>query len=193
MSKKIDHIINEIVDQYAYADKSERPWIIGFSGGKDSTVLLTLVWKALEKIRQIPIPFQLKRPVYVVCNDTMVENPVIASYVEDVLRKIEIAARDQDLPIIVKKTTPKLEDTFWTNLIGKGYPAPNNSFRWCTDRLKITPTSSFLHEQIDNKGEAIVLLGTRYEESTKREASIRKHEVEGNRLSKHAHDLNTWL
>jgi len=97
------------------------------------------------------------------------------------------------LPIIVKKTTPKLEDTFWTNLIGKGYPAPNNSFRWCTDRLKITPTSSFLHEQIDNKGEAIVLLGTRYEESTKREASIRKHEVEGNRLSKHAHDLNTWV
>jgi DNA sulfur modification protein DndC len=193
MSKKIDHIINEIIDQYAFADKSERPWIIGFSGGKDSTVLLTLVWKALEKIRQMPTPFQLKRPVYVVCNDTMVENPVIASYVEDVLRKIEIAARDQDLPIIVKKTTPKLEDTFWTNLIGKGYPAPNNSFRWCTDRLKITPTSSFLHEQIDNKGEAIVLLGTRYEESTKREASIRKHEVEGNRLSKHAHDLNTWV
>ena len=52
MSKRIDVIIDKIIDQYAYAETSERPWIIGFSGGKDSTVLLTLVWKALEEIRK---------------------------------------------------------------------------------------------------------------------------------------------
>ncbi|WP_221411292.1 hypothetical protein [Empedobacter tilapiae] len=40
-SKKAEQIIDEIIDQYTYADTSERPWIIGFSGGKDSTVLLT--------------------------------------------------------------------------------------------------------------------------------------------------------
>ncbi len=193
MSKRIEKIIDEIVDQYCYADKSERPWIIGFSGGKDSTVLLTLVWKALEKIRTMPNPFQLRRPVYVVCNDTMVENPIIAEYVDEVLGKIEIAARDQDLPIFVKKTTPKLEETFWINVIGKGYPVPNNTFRWCTDRLKIRPTSNFLHEQIDEKGEAIVLLGTRYEESKRREQSIKKHETEGKRLAKHTTDINTWV
>ncbi|WP_026776290.1 DNA phosphorothioation system sulfurtransferase DndC [Polaribacter sp. Hel_I_88] len=193
MSKRIDQIIDEIIDQYAFADTSKRPWIIGFSGGKDSTVLLTLVWKALEKIRAMPNPFQLRRPVYVVCNDTMVENPIIAEYVDEVLVKIEIAARDQGLPIFVKKTTPKLEETFWINVIGKGYPVPNNTFRWCTDRLKIRPTSNFLHEQIDEKGEAIVLLGTRYEESKKREKSIKKHETEGKRLAKHATDINTWV
>jgi DNA sulfur modification protein DndC len=138
MSKRIQGIVDEIVDQYAYADGTKRPWIIGFSGGKDSTVLLTLVWKALQKIRnEFSAPFQLKRPVYVVCNDTMVENPIIEDYVDDVLSKIELAARDQDLPIFVKKTTPKLEETFWINVIGKGYPVPNNSFRWCTDKLKI--------------------------------------------------------
>lgn len=194
MSKRINNIIDEIIDQYTFADMSERPWIIGFSGGKDSTVLLTLVWKALLKIRSdFNPPYQLKRPVYVVCNDTMVENPIIAEYVDEVLGKIEIAARDQGLPIFVKKTTPKLEETFWINVIGKGYPVPNSSFRWCTDRLKIRPTSSFLHEQIDEKGEAIVLLGTRYEESQKREQSIRKHETEGNRLAKHTTDINTWV
>ena len=48
-SKKIEGIIGEIIDQYTYADTSERPWIIGFSGGKDSTVMLTLVWIALTK------------------------------------------------------------------------------------------------------------------------------------------------
>ena len=193
-SKKVEAIISEIIDQYAYADKSDRPWIIGFSGGKDSTVLLTLVWIALQRIKQdLPYPFQLRRPVYVVCNDTMVENPIISSYIDDVLVKIEEGARDQGIPIIVKKTVPKLEESFWINVIGKGYPVPNNTFRWCTDKLKIRPTSNFLLEQIDEKGEAIVLLGTRYEESTSRERSMKKHEVQGKRLSKHNTNANTYV
>ncbi len=193
-NKKTEGVIAEIIDQYAYADQSDRPWIIGFSGGKDSTVLLMLVWIALQRIREeMPYPFQLRRKVYVVCNDTMVENPIIANYVEDVLRKIDEAARDQDLPIFVQKTTPKLEETFWVNVIGKGYPVPNNAFRWCTDKLKIRPTSSFLIEQIDEIGEAIVLLGTRYDESATRERSIKRHEVTGSRLSKHQTTANTYV
>jgi len=192
-NKKAESIIAEIIDQYTYADQSERPWIIGFSGGKDSTVLLTFVWIALQRIREnLPYPFQLRRKVYVVCNDTMVENPIIANYVEDVLSKIDEEARNQDLPIFVKKTTPKLEETFWINVIGKGYPVPNNSFRWCTDKLKIRPTSNFLVEQVDEMGEAIVLLGTRYDESATRERSIRRHEVTGKRLSKHQTSINTY-
>lgn len=193
-SKRAEKIIDDIIDQYAYADKSNRPWIIGFSGGKDSTVLLTLVWIALRRIREnFSTPFQLRRPVYVVCNDTMVENPIISTYVDEVLSKIETAAREQDLPIFVKKTTPKLDESFWINVIGKGYPVPNNTFRWCTDKLKIRPTSAFLHEQIDEKGEAIVLLGTRYDESASREKSIKKHEVKGKRLSKHTSSINTYV
>ena len=130
MSRRIEYIIDEIMDQYLYADTTDRPWIIGFSGGKDSTVLLTLVWLALKKIKEtVPAPFQLRRPVYVVCNDTLVENPIISSYVDDVLAQIEKVAREQDLPILVRKTIPKLEDTFWVNVIGKGYPVPNNAFR----------------------------------------------------------------
>lgn len=193
-NKKIEKIIAEIIDQYAYADTSEKPWIIGFSGGKDSTVLLTLVWIALLRFRkQNPYPYQLRRPVHVVCNDTMVENPIISSYVEDVLSKIDKEARNQNLPIFVKKTTPKLEESFWINVIGKGYPVPNNTFRWCTDRLKIKPTSDFLNEKIDEKGEAIVLLGTRYEESATRERSMKKYEIEGKRLSRHTTNINTYV
>lgn len=192
--KKAELIIDEIIDQYAYKGDTNRPWIIGFSGGKDSTVLLTLVWIALKRFReQAPMPFQLKRPVHVVCNDTMVENPIISNYVDDVLSKIDKEAREQGLPIFVQKTTPKLEESFWINVLGKGYPVPNNTFRWCTDRLKIKPTSNFLLEQIDKMGEAIVLLGTRYEESATRERSMKKHEVEGSRLSKHGTTPNTYV
>jgi len=194
MNKRIENIINELVDQYTYGDTSERPWIIGFSGGKDSTVLLTLVWKALEKIKkEMPFPFQLRRHVYVVCNDTMVENPIISEYVDDVLSKIAKEARNQDLPIFVKKTIPKIEETFWVNVLGKGYPVPNNSFRWCTDKLKIRPTSSFITEQIDERGEAIILIGARSAESANRSRSIKKHEIKGKRLTKHPNHHNTLV
>lgn len=42
---------NEIIDQYLY-DENPRPWIIGFSGGKDSTMLLKVVWNALKKVQE---------------------------------------------------------------------------------------------------------------------------------------------
>ena len=192
-NNRIDNIIDEIIDQYTYADSSQRPWIIGFSGGKDSTVLLTLVWRALLKIRDtFPSPFQLRRPVYVVCNDTMVENPIITEYVFEVLSTIEKAAKEQDLPIFIKITTPKLEDSFWVNVLGKGYPVPNNMFRFCTEKLKIKPTSQFILDQLDETGEAIVLIGTRLEESATRAKSIKKHQIKGKRLSKHPLNPNTY-
>lgn len=194
MNKRIEYIIDEIKDQYMYADDTYRPWIIGFSGGKDSTVLLTLVWLALKKIKEdVLAPFQLRRPVYVVCNDTLVENPIISSYVDDVLGQIERQAREEDLPIFVKKTIPKLEDSFWVNVIGKGYPVPNTAFRWCTDKMKIKPTARFITEQVDECGEAIVLIGTRKAESATRARSIKKHEVHGQRLTHHTLLHNTYV
>ncbi len=194
MNKRIEYIIDEIKDQYMYADDTYRPWIIGFSGGKDSTVLLTLVWLALKRIKEdVLAPFQLRRPVYVVCNDTLVENPIISSYVDDVLGQIEKQAREEDLPIFVRKTIPKLEDSFWVNVIGKGYPVPNTAFRWCTDKMKIKPTARFITEQVDECGEAIILIGTRKAESATRARSIKKHEVHGQRLTHHTLLHNTYV
>jgi DNA sulfur modification protein DndC len=129
----------------------------------------------------------------VVCNDTLVENPIISNYVNGVLSKIQEAARDQDMPIVVQQTVPRLEDSFWINLIGKGYPAPNNSFRWCTDKLKIKPTSRFVVEQVHEKGEAIIVVGTRADESANRSRSFKKNEIRGNRLTKHPNHKNTFV
>lgn len=191
MTKFIQHIIDEIIDQYMFADHTKRPWIIGFSGGKDSTVMLQLVWEALRQVKDYH--GVVDRPIYVVCNDTMVENPVITEYVYRVLDKIEQAAVEQDLPIRIQKTIPRLEDSFWVNLIGKGYPAPNNAFRWCTERLKIRPTSRFILEQVDEFGEAIILIGTRSAESANRAKSMKKHAIKGKRLTKHPNQANTYM
>jgi DNA sulfur modification protein DndC len=180
MNSSIKEIENEIIDQYLN-DENPRSWIVGFSGGKDSTMLLQLVWIAIKSI-----PAEMRtRKVYVVCNNTLVENPRILDYSEKVLNRIQKAASEQSMPIYVNRTTPKLEDTFWVNLIGKGYPTPNNLFRWCTERLKISPTTQFILEKISEEGEAIILLGTRSDESSTRAKSIKKHAIAGQRLSKH--------
>ena len=189
-SKRVRAIIDELKDQYMEADINCRPWIIGFSGGKDSTVLLMLTWIAMQELKEDRKP--LRRRVYVVCNDTMVENPVIEEYVSTVLLKIGDAAREQMMPIQVVTTTPQLEDTFWSCVIGKGYPVPNNSFRFCTEKMKIKPTSKFITDQVVADGEAIVLVGTRLTESQQRERSIRRHEIKGHRLSKHPLNPNTF-
>ncbi|MDR2835465.1 MAG: DNA phosphorothioation system sulfurtransferase DndC [Bacteroidales bacterium] len=187
MNYRIKYIISELEDQYLIEDNL-RPWIIGFSGGKDSTALLQLVWLA---VKQIPHK-QRQREVYVVCNDTLVENPVIQQYVDEVLKKIEQSAVEQELPIKVQKTIPRLEDSFWVNVVGRGYPVPNNTFRWCTERMKIKPTSRFITEQVAESGEAIILVGTRRSESQTRANSIKKHEIRGKRLTKHPLNPNTF-
>ncbi|GAB2528078.1 DNA phosphorothioation system sulfurtransferase DndC [Spirosoma aerophilum] len=180
MSFKIPFIEDEIIDQYLY-DDNPRPWIIGFSGGKDSTMLLQVVWRALVKIPD----GTRNRPIHVVCNDTLVENPKIVSFINRTLDRVQKAAAEQGMPITVHRTTPRLEDTFWVNLLGRGYPAPNNSFRWCTERLKINPTTRFIQEKISEKGEAIILLGTRSDESQTRARSMKRHSIKNQRLRKH--------
>jgi DNA sulfur modification protein DndC len=129
----------------------------------------------------------------VVCNDTLVENPIVVDYVLGVLDKIEHAAVQQGLPIKVQKTIPRLEDSFWVNIVGRGYPVPNNAFRWCTDKMKIKPTSRFITEQVAENGEAIILIGTRSAESQQRAKSIKKHAIRGKRLTKHPHHHNTFV
>lgn len=191
MSERINNIIEDIKEQYLEQDNNI-PWIIGYSGGKDSTVVLTLVWRALLNIRETVGENALCRQVYVVNNDTLVENPIITDYVIEVLDYIKAAATEQRLPISVQVTTPKLEDSFWISFLGKGYPVPNNQFRWCTDRLKIKPTTQFILDKVDAMGEAIVLIGTRLSESATRAKSIKRHEIKGKRLTKHPLNPNTY-
>ena len=148
------------------------PWIIGYSGGKDSTATLQLVWMA---IAELPVD-QRKKPVHVISTDTMVENPVVAAWVANSLCVMKAAANEQAMPIKPHRLTPKISDSYWVNLIGRGYPAPRHKFRWCTERLKIKPSNTFINSIIKDSGEAILILGSRKAESARRSANMEKHE-----------------
>src|SRR5215831_12944058 len=98
-----------------------RPWVVGYSGGKDSTCALQMVWTALAGLD----PEQRQKPIYVISSDTLVETPVIVRYIDVTLERIQTAAQAQGLPIKTEKVTPTTERSFWVNLIGRGYPAPS--------------------------------------------------------------------
>ena len=165
----IDQLCEEIRELYT-AD--EVPWIIGYSGGKDSTATLQLVWTA---IAALPVEAR-KKPVHVISTDTLVENPVVAAWVAKSLKVMGMESAEQQLPIKPHRLMPKIADTFWVNLIGRGYPAPRHKFRWCTERLKIRPSNTFINGIVKSSGEAILVLGTRKAESARRAANMKKHE-----------------
>ncbi|WP_425245407.1 DNA phosphorothioation system sulfurtransferase DndC [Streptomyces sp. NEAU-NA10] len=161
--------LSEEVRELYTAD--EVPWVIGYSGGKDSTAVLQLVWSAL----QVLPADKLTKPVHVISTDTLVENPVVAAWVTTSLDTMEKAAAEQGLPIQPHRLTPEIKDTFWVNLIGRGYPAPRPKFRWCTERLKIKPSNSFIRNVVAAHGEAIMVLGIRKTESQARARAMEKH------------------
>lgn len=78
------------------------------------------------------------------------------------LTRLTRAAESLRLPLTVAKTQPEAEQTFWVRLIGQKV-APG-SFRWCTDRMKIEPTSNYIRKQVAANGEVILLLGVRRDE-----------------------------
>lgn len=149
------------------------PWVIGYSGGKDSTAVLQLVWRSLASLPKE----KLAKPVHVISTDTLVENPIVALWVTKSLEKIKYAAEEQGLPITAHRLTPEVRNTFWVNLIGRGYPAPRPKFRWCTERLKIQPSTKFINSIVQRYGEAIVVLGTRKAESANRAGTMEKYEA----------------
>lgn len=161
---------------------SDRPWVIGFSGGKDSTALLQLVF-----LLHTVLPTKsLTKPIHVVSNDTLVEIPQVAAMVVETLHKIEVSAPKLGYPISVAQTHPELEESFFVNLIGKGYPSPTTRFRWCTERLKINPTSEYIKRLVSQRGEVVILLGARKEESATRAQALANTEIPGSLLRRHS-------
>ncbi|KMJ46474.1 hypothetical protein AB204_03425 [Xenorhabdus khoisanae] len=178
--------VSEIQRIY-YNDK--RPWVIGYSGGKDSSAVITLTYLAL-----LGLPPEMRhKPVFVVSSDTLVETPVVVDLIQKTMLQIETGAKRDGLPITQHSVIPKTHETFWVNLLGKGYPAPTRSFRWCTERMKINPVSDFIRNKVSQFDEVIVVLGSRSSESASRAQVIAKHKIDGSRLARHTTLANAFI
>lgn len=179
LERRVAAILSELREEYRQPHES--PWIVGFSGGKDSTLLAQLVF---EMLLSLP-PRARRRQVHLVANDTLVESPIIGAHLDVMLKRIEQAVPALRVPVVVARTIPELEQTFWVNLIGRGYPSPSRMFRWCTDRMKIAPTARYVREQVDVAGRVVMLLGVRAAESPQRAVSVHRYRNAGQRLNPH--------
>ena len=149
------------------------PWIIGYSGGKDSTATLQLVWNAVAGLNAK----ERHKTIHVISTDTLVENPIVSSWVKNSLKNLNDCSKKEMMPFLAKLLYPEIEQSFWVNLIGKGYPAPRPKFRWCTERLKINPSNKYITGIVKLGGEAILCLGARKQESIARKKVFIKNAV----------------
>ena len=160
----------------------KRPWMIGYSGGKDSTLLCQLVFEMLLSLPE----YKRWKPVYIVTSDTLVENPIIKKYMHRMSAAMNLASEEQKLNVQAHMIYPETRQTFWSLVIGLGYPTPEPpGFRWCTERLKINPSNAFTYNTIKKDGEIVILLGVRKAESAARSRSISSREIEGKILVPH--------
>ncbi|MDE6788275.1 MAG: DNA phosphorothioation system sulfurtransferase DndC [Ruminococcus sp.] len=176
---------DELLDEIKYVYQSDnRSWIIGYSGGKDSTTVVKLVYEMLQSLN----PDERTKNVYIVSSDTLIENPLIKIYLSKMNSMLGEAAARDGLPIISCMVTPEYNNTFWTNIIGKGLPTPrmNGTFRWCTDRLKIKPSADKIKAIMSEEDrEVVVLLGVRKAESNARRRRIEGRELVNRMLNRH--------
>jgi DNA sulfur modification protein DndC len=182
MSKFKDDIHEKItkdnLQDIYFSDK--RPWVVAFSGGKDSTLVFQLVLEFLESLEP-----EHYKPVYLLISDTQVEPPVIENYIKETLDLIEKAIQKKKLPIKIVKVKPEVENSFWSKLIGKGYPSPTKWFRWCTSYLKIRPARRAIDKITRKYGSVILLLGTRKDESQERKKRMEAREYSSKGLNPH--------
>jgi DNA sulfur modification protein DndC len=167
-----------------------RPWLVGFSGGKDSMLVSALVFETV-----LPVPAEQRtKPVSILCTDTRVEIPAISEGVENVLDRMRRFSQQEGLNIEAQLLKPPPEQSFWVNIIGRGYPPPNRVFRWCTQRLKIDPVTTFVQMRMANGhwSEAILHLGARRAESSSRAQTMAGRERR-NGLNRHPDLPRVWV
>lgn len=101
----------------------QRPWMIGYSGGKDSTLLCQLVFEMLQELPEE----DRKKKVYIVTSDTLVENPIVKNYMHKMNKAINEASQQKKLNIEAHMLYPETKNTFWSLIIGLGYPTPETT------------------------------------------------------------------
>jgi DNA sulfur modification protein DndC len=168
-----------------FRETGDIPWVVGLSGGKDSTAV---TMHMLETLESLPPPIRRRKRCFVTCVNTLVEAPPVIDHVHSFIRELREYVRDRELPVEVVELSPEVDQTFWVNLIGRGYPTPVREFRWCTDRMKIKPQQRFIEDNEEVFGNPPVvhfLLGTRFDESASRLKTMEAHTRMGTDIHSH--------
>lgn len=145
-----------------YAQRYQH-WAIAFSGGKDSSALVSVVLYLIASGR-VPRP----KTLTVLYGDTRQELPPLNIAALQTLAAVRAAGYE------ARVVLPALDDRYFVYILGRGVPPPNNNtLRWCTAQLKVEPMTAALKELRDLHGEKFLMLtGVRVGESAARDQRI---------------------
>ncbi len=175
----VDYVaeLKEEIRKMYLADRRE--WVIAVSYGKDSTAVLQIVWNAIAEIPKA----KREKTIHLITTDTTVENPIMSRWVTSCIAEVDSAAEAQSMPFQTHLIRPAIENRFWSILIGKGYSRPRNKFRWCTDRMKIQGSRQLMRSFKSSINGIVLILGTRFAESTARSQRMNKRTMLADRVS----------
>jgi DNA sulfur modification protein DndC len=160
-----------------------RPLYIGFSGGKDSTVTLSIVCQAIKALA----PEHRTQQIFVLFSDTLMEMPPVIGQINNSIQSFIEYVAINELPFTFQKVEPELKNRFFNQIIGKGAALPRRDLRWCTQKMKITPMENAINLVLENFGGYIAFTGARKDESPDRAARLARNAVsEGSKLKVHA-------
>lgn len=132
--------------------------IVSYSGGKDSSVVLQNVIKAI---------LGTDKQLIIITSDTLMEIPYFNSYLKGSKQRIQDYINTTGINAKMVTVYPELKSSFWVSILGMGYPAAHMGFRWCTGKLKIEPITSYI-KQITKEINYTVFVGVRSAESALR-------------------------
>ncbi|HDR8481089.1 phosphoadenosine phosphosulfate reductase family protein [Bacillus cereus] len=195
-------IYTQIKEEMKKVYLSRNCCFVGYSGGKDSSAMLTLLWDAIAELPKE----ERTKPIHILTSEVGVETPAMTAYISRTLQKIQENAEKQNLPFVVHSVQPSMKESYWYKVIGRGVlpPSGNSRLRWCTDSLKVKPMQRKMKEiliesQTTNLVECfdeyddVLMLAVRNEESARRKHSIQKYEISNESLFSRHNDMKNIL
>jgi len=137
-------------------------WAVAWSGGKDSTTVLTVLLQLLSAgLIQAP------ESLTVCYADTRMEIVPLWLSAQSIMNKL------RGMGIRVIEAVAPMDKRFLVYMLGRGVPPPSNTFRWCTGAIKVEPMQDALQSLFDQTGEKILTItGVRQGESAVRDGRI---------------------
>jgi len=172
---RLERKLSEAFDvlQQAATQYPDRIWEVGFSGGKDSSVVSHIVFDYISQHQEKTLP--LPKKVMILYSDTLLDIPILRRHTLATLNSMKAYAQRFDGLVEVKILKPEQGHDYFSLLIDRGYPAPHFKFRWCMDRLKMEPTVDFLA----TVGDFCMVTGVRSDESNARRRNmVRRQQTE---------------
>lgn len=155
--------IAQTIESLGHYGQHHEHWAIAWSGGKDSTALLTLIVHLIAAGR-VKAPKRLT-----ICYaDTRMELPPLAISAASIIEQLRNRGHD------VRVVMAPLDKRFFVYMLGRGVPPPNNNtFRWCTRQIKVEPMYQELRRIVAEAGQKVLMLtGVRQGESAARDRRI---------------------